>query len=439
MPKHQMPDGRIQVRFRVVTIKGEGKYIRRIFPDIRGKGKLAQKFEANWKEQWNNRLACMDARTNGMWLVVLPPNEHFPEQFVREFGYDYEAAKEYGRQAVIERKHGTWIDPDSVVAFSGPLTLASLWLSYLEFAKSSLEKSTLRRYVQLWDKHLAEDWRGLVVRDVRRIHIQDWVNKKQKKTSVATTEKAFQVLRILFNFAVETDVIQFSPADKGRIKFEERETRKAPPMTLQQCKDVVANITRYSDKLAVMTGYITVMREGEFLALQVSDFDYESRTLTVNRIVDNIDGGTKRGHKTGNKPKVVAVSKAHAERLRAYISDDALGDSDLLFPSPSGKLWNLDNFRNRVWYPAIESAGIERIRSMTGLHHLRRTAITHAKNSGLSSLEVAAQSKHSDIGVLERSYYLVEEGDASKVAQYLGDNLETGDAFLVLERAASPN
>jgi integrase len=55
-------------------------------------------------------------------------------------------------------------------------------------------------------------------------------------------------------------------------------------------------------------------------------------------------------------------------------------DTPLLFPASKGGHINLDNWRTRVWYPALEAAGVRR----RGPYALRDTFATEALAGGMS-------------------------------------------------------
>ena len=53
-------------------------------------------------------------------------------------------------------------------------------------------------------------------------------------------------------------------------------------------------------------------------------------------------------------------------------------DTPLLFPAAEGGYIDLDNWRTREWYPALEAAGIDK----RGPYHLRHTFATEALAAG---------------------------------------------------------
>jgi integrase len=60
-------------------------------------------------------------------------------------------------------------------------------------------------------------------------------------------------------------------------------------------------------------------------------------------------------------------------------------DTALLFPATRGGHINLNNWRRREWYPALEAAGI----APRGPYHLRHTFATEALAAGISIFELA--------------------------------------------------
>ena len=96
-------------------------------------------------------------------------------------------------------------------------------------------------------------------------------------------------------------------------------------------------------------------RPEEWQALERSDIDRSSGTLTVRRTVSS--GEVVESGKTERSRRQVPLTQ------RAVTALDTIPprlDTRLIYSAPHGGVLNLDNFRRRTWAPAIEAAGIAR-------------------------------------------------------------------------------
>jgi integrase len=64
-----------------------------------------------------------------------------------------------------------------------------------------------------------------------------------------------------------------------------------------------------------------------------------------------------------------------------------------VFPSPHGGFLRYDNFRDRVWVPAVEAAGL----APPTFHELRHTAAAFMINDGADPLQVKRRIGHEDV------------------------------------------
>jgi integrase len=89
--------------------------------------------------------------------------------------------------------------------------------------------------------------------------------------------------------------------------------------------------------------------------------------------------------------EVVELGKTSARRRQVPLSHRALDALEVLPPGPTrrssspglrGGVLNLDNFRRRVWAPAIEAAGIPR---PARIYNLRSTFASDALAAGVST------------------------------------------------------
>jgi integrase len=154
----------------------------------------------------------------------------------------------------------------------------------------------------------------------------------------------------------------------------------------------------------------TGLRPEEWQALERRDVERGSRVLNVRRTVS---GG-----------ELVELGKTAGARRQVPLSARALGaleelpprlDTPLLFPAPHGGILNLNNWRRRVWAPAIEAAGIP---TPARIYDLRSTFASDALAAGVSVFELArimGTSTH----MIERSYGVLLDGAGAGIASRL--------------------
>ena len=154
----------------------------------------------------------------------------------------------------------------------------------------------------------------------------------------------------------------------------------------------------------------TGLRPEEWQALERRDVDRRSAILTVRQTISS--GAVIELGKTERSRRQVPLSR------RAVAALDALPprlDTPLLFPAPSGGVLNLDNWRRRVWAPAIEAAGIP---TPARIYDLRSTFASNALAAGVSVFELA-RIMGTSIAMVERHYGTMLDGAGASIASRL--------------------
>jgi integrase len=158
----------------------------------------------------------------------------------------------------------------------------------------------------------------------------------------------------------------------------------------------------------------TGLRPEEWSALERRHVDRKRRLLRVEQ--KNVDATIVPGGKTRNSIREVPLTR---RALGALDDLPARLDSTLLFPAPEGGPLNLDNFRRRVWAPAVEASGV---RTPATIYDLRDTYCSNALAARVTVFELAKIAGTS-VRMIEKYYGALLDGAHAGIASRL-DRLE---------------
>jgi integrase len=154
--------------------------------------------------------------------------------------------------------------------------------------------------------------------------------------------------------------------------------------------------------------------------------DLLRRTITVVEQVQYIDRHyvvsppkSAAGRRSVAMPRLVADELE--EHLRAL---PAVGPDALVFPAPEGGYLHLENFRKRIWLPAVAQAGLAPLR----IHDLRHTCASLAIAAGADVKVLQRMLGHAPAALTLDHYGHLMPGQAESVAERLD----------LLARAADP-
>lgn len=217
-----------------------------------------------------------------------------------------------------------------------------------------------------------------------------------------------QAFRQVLDAAVRWERMSRNPAKlAGR-------NRKPPPRAVRAFSraeiDAIAAECppRYAPLVAFASA--TGLRPEEWQALERRDIDRGAGLLNVRRTVSSFE--------------IVELAKTSRSRRQVPLSPRALDaldalaprlDTPLLFPAPTGGLLNLDNFRRRVWGPAIEAAGVPR---PARIYDLRSTFASNAIAAGVAVFELA-KVMGTSIEMIELHYGSLLDGAGAAIASRL--------------------
>ncbi len=244
----------------------------------------------------------------------------------------------------------------------------------------------------------------------------------------------FQQLKMLFNFAADNRVLNYSPAAKVRNIAYTANARR--PISIKAVQLIIDREDLHQSKQAhdfISLAALTGMRRGELLALSGSQVS--GSQILVSRAMTDYDrsiGTTKTG-----SSRLLTVSSLAQQILKEY------AEQEIVFSNPSGGYLSQKTvsdwfvvFRERVnWSDEISLELKEEI-SRSSLHVLRHSLATHLRFSGVHDALVKTYfgwGLHEDRDMIER--YSGKQDYLQECADMI-DNLFSGKIIELKEKQA---
>ena len=139
----------------------------------------------------------------------------------------------------------------------------------------------------------------------------------------------------------------------------------------------------------LFTAIFTGMRKGEILALTWDSINWITQKITVDKNYTHGGLGTPKS----SKIRVIDMSNELAKVLKEWRLACPHSELNLVFPNSNGNYQSTDNLAKRRFLPALNRAGIDKIR----FHDLRHTYASLLLANGAPMKYVQHQLGHSSI------------------------------------------
>lgn len=149
-----------------------------------------------------------------------------------------------------------------------------------------------------------------------------------------------------------------------------------------------------------LTAILTGMRRGELLALQRGDIDWHNGQIHVRRALYKGRFVTPKSRKA---LRAIDMAPTLAHTLEGHLLRAPESPLDLVFCARAGKPLDPDNLIKREFLPALERAGLRRIR----FHDLRHTYASLLVNNWENIKYISEQMGHASVQItLDRYSHL---------------------------------
>lgn len=348
--------------------------------------------------------------------------------------------KEADRKAEeIKAKLHKGIDVSNASDFS---TWSDHYLSYKKSETSDDQYSLIKSRVEFWN----EKFLYCKIADIRPLDVRQALDDLAernpytgKPTSKRTLSFYLQIIRSIFDYAIDNRVIEYNPASRVKVP-NAKQSNERRALTQEERQRVIA--FKHRGQLAIMLMMLSGLRRGEATALQWSDIDFDNHTITVDKSY-NFKSSTIKPPKNG-KSRVVTVPQILTDFLKTVEKK-----SIYVITSANGKMmteiaWKrlLDSYlydMNLAYgnftkdYKKHTPEKIPMVIQPFTLHCLRHTFCTMMYEAGVDVLVAQQQMGHSDVKTTLSIYtHLQQEHQVNNISaldKYLKNSANNnGDA-----------
>ena len=277
------------------------------------------------------------------------------------------------------------------------MTFGDFITLYVKDMEHRLKPSTVASKKWLIDLKVTPFFKKIPLNEIKPTHVRQWQNSltsyrdENGKPYAQTYLKCINnQLTAIFNYAVKYYGLKENPCHKagsmGKKKADEMLfwTKDEFQTFIESMKDRPASYTVF------MTMYYTGIREGELLALTPSDFDFEKRTVTINKSYQRLNGQDLiTTPKTEKSNRVITMPQFLAEEVQDYIK--------MLYGiEPDDRMFTVTkSYLHREMDRGSKEAGVPRIR----IHDIRHSAVSLLIDMGFSATAIADRVGHESIDI----------------------------------------
>jgi integrase len=304
------------------------------------------------------------------------------------------------------------------------------WMVEWQATRTNLSIQTRVRDDASVRNHVLPVLGGAPVGRLQPVHIARWVaDLDDKGLAPATIRKAYQLLSAALASAVDNGLIPVSPCRGIKLpRLTQPTMRILEPSEIQNLAGVIDQ--RY--RAMVVTAAYTGLRFGELAALHAARFDALRKTVRVEESLAEVRGDfIFKAPKSDAGRRTVSVPSFIVEELAGHIAE--YGDaSGLLFTSPSGGPIRRNNFRRRIWLPAVRDS----VGEPCTFHDLRHTHAALLIAQGEHPKVIQERLGHASIKTTLDTYGHLFDGLDGAAADRL--DVEWRTAHTVVSRSRGP-
>ena len=284
---------------------------------------------------------------------------------------------------------------------------------YFSDKRNELKESSMRNKRHMMNKHILPYFGPRKLNEITPADIIQWQKIIQEENLSKTYERMIQnQINALFNHAQRIYNLKENPCKKVK-RMGKSDADKLDFWTKEEYETFISGVNKQSeDYLMFEILFWTGIREGELLALTLSDFDMSNNLLHINKTYHRINGkDVISSPKTDNSVRTIIIPNFLKEEVQEYIRQHyGLPENERLFPIVARTLQKrLKKYE--------EKTGVKPIR----VHDLRHSHVAYLINQGVEPLIIKERLGHKNIQITLNTYGHLYPSRQKEIAEMLDE------------------
>lgn len=284
---------------------------------------------------------------------------------------------------------------------------------YFSDKRNELKESSMRNKRHMMNKHILPYFSTKKLNEITPADIIQWQKIIQEKNLSKTYERMIQnQINALFNHAQRIYNLKENPCKKVK-RMGKSDADKLDFWTKEEYDTFISGVDkRNEDYLMFEILFWTGIREGELLALTLSDFDMSNNLLHINKTYHRINGkDVISTPKTDNSVRTIIIPNFLKKEVQKYIGQHyGLPENERLFPILARTLQKrLKKYE--------EKSGVKPIR----VHDLRHSHVAYLINQGVEPLIIKERLGHKNIQITLNTYGHLYPSRQKEIAEMLDE------------------
>jgi integrase len=314
-------------------------------------------------------------------------------------------ATHFAQTIEADKARGDWLDPRLARMTFGR------YVEEWRPAIANLKPTTRAGYESLLRAHLLRAFGNAPLGKIKPKDVQAFIaDLERRELSPARIRQAYRLLSMILKSAVESDYIAKSPCVGIRLR---KWTKKpANYLSAEEVRRLATAAGPEYETLILLLAY-GGLRWGETIALRRGRCNLLKRNIEILESASEADGQLHFGDTKTYEHRTVPLPVFLVEKLARHLEKVPRDPEALVFTTRNSQPLRGSNWRRRVWFPALEAAGLP---PETRIHDLRHTCASLLIEQGHSPKAVRAHLGHSSITVTMDTYGHLYREERERIA-----------------------